>query len=127
MSESQDNSIIYIIEDGSTVCMSMHAMLEATNYDVRSVSNAEIFSRKIVESGVIRQKDIILIDLDSNLPSTFRLVNRMMETPDCPGFILLSDDNGSFLPSDQFLHPRLELLQLPISPQSLLAGVEAVL
>ena len=127
MCESPDKPIIYIIEDSSTVCKSMHAMLEAADHKVHMVPNAEKFSREIVETGIIRHKDIILLDLDSSMPSTYRLVNRMIETPNCPGFIMLSDDSGSFLPSDEFLQPRLELLRLPISPQSLLAGVEAVL
>lgn len=127
MSESADNPIIYVIEDGSPVCLSICAMLEAADHEVRSICDADCFSRDIVQTGLIRQEDIILIDLESSFPSTYRLVNTMIETESCPGFILLSDDNGSFHTTDVFLRPRLELLRLPINPQSLLASVESVL
>lgn len=127
MSDTPDNPIIYIIEDSSAVCLSLHAMLEAADYDVQTICDANCFSRDILQSGLARKKDIILIDLEAHEASSYRLVNMLIETPNCPGFLLLSDDGGSFLPSDEFVQSRLEVLRMPISPQSLLAGVEAVL
>lgn len=127
MSQHRQSPVIYLIDGNSAVSASTCAMLEAFNRRVERVFDAACFSKEYLETGIVSSKDALLVDLDSDRAENYRLLNLIMDSPDCPGLLLFSEKGGSFYETDEFSHDRLEVLYTPVSPAALLATLEAVL
>ena len=102
-------------------------MLETTEHDVRKICDAECFIRNVIEPGRLRQKDILLLDMEFNQNGNFQLINLILNSNDCPALVFLADDAGAFQPHDTFVNPRLDIMHKPINAQTILAHIELLL
>lgn len=126
MTSSTTSPFIYIIDAATTVCASIQHLLETAQHRVFPICNAESFYVELFQTQKIQYKDIVVINLEVNLTSNFRLLNLMMKQLDGPGILLLSKRGGAVKPTDRFSKSRIGVLQTPFDLQDIMRSIETV-
>lgn len=118
--------LIYIVDAASAVCASVQHILESSQHRVFPICNAESFSADILQTGKIQNEDIVLINLETDLTSNFRLLNLMMREQSGPGILLLSKRDGALRPTDGFCKARIGILQTPFHIRDVLLSLKTI-
>jgi len=126
MTSSTASPLIYIVDAASTVCASIQQILETAHHRVFPICNAESFSVELFQTQTIQDEDVVVISLETNLTSNFRLLNLMMKQQDGPGILLLSKRGGAIKPTDRFGKSRIGVLQTPFDLQDIMRSIETV-
>ena len=110
---------VYIVDGDPDLSLSVKTLLEAHDCRVKMISGAGDF----LQSGMCKDTDIILLDLDRSNPPVFKLLNDLMSSSVRPLIILTTDQKSALKPNDIFPSQHVKILVHPVAPAELMSAV----
>ncbi|MGJ8560492.1 MAG: hypothetical protein ACSHX3_09670 [Litorimonas sp.] len=125
MSLTAAQPVIYMIDCRSAALISMCPLLEASGRPVFKVDDADLFSYDVLSHRTVRSCDVMIMDMDVDEPTIFRLLNLVMHIQDRPRIVLMASDDAAIGDDDSFPQDRLHILRHPATPRQLLDLLDA--
>lgn len=111
---------VYIVDGDPALTLSAKVLLETRNCLVRSFETTQDF----LETVRVRERDIVLLDLNRDKPSLYKLLNQLMFSPERPGIVLKTTYKSAVRADDRFPGERIKVLTHPVAPKDLIEAIQ---
>ncbi len=111
---------VYIVEGDPALTLSAKFLLETRNCLVKSFETTEEFLRSVK----CQESDIVMLDLNQDKPTLYKLLNQLMFSAQRPGIVLKTTYRSAVRSDDKFPGERIKVLTHPVAPKDLLEAID---